>query len=193
MSCSCTIEVVTTDARLAELRHVWDELVDSATVSHPFLSYEWMATWWECFGAGAELRIVIVRAGDEAIAIAPLMETRKRICGASHDCISFLANDHTPRCDFIVRRSRSDEAYEAICSFLMSESAEWDVLQLRDVPSDSPTLSELARRGEQCGFLAGVRPSVDSPLVHVMASWEDYLRTLDGKRKRVFRNRLRRL
>src|SRR5205807_8939260 len=70
-----TVEVITTTERLSELAGIWKRLTSEAEIEHPFLTYDWIRTWWDCFGAGAELRILLVRAGGEPIAIAPLMRT----------------------------------------------------------------------------------------------------------------------
>ena len=146
------VEVITTAERLAEIGPIWDDLVARAGVTHPFVTHAWVQTWWECFGADAELMILLLRQAGEPIAIAPLQRVTERIYGRAHRCARFLANDHTPRSDFVVA-AKSDEAYSAICKFLMSEDGGWDVLQLRDVPADSPTLRELTMttKGVQLG------------------------------------------
>lgn len=188
----CTVEVITTSDGLAELGPVWDQLVARAGVTHPFITHAWIQTWWESFGAGAELFVLLVRADGEPIAIAPFMRATERICGARHRCLRFLANDHTPRSDFIVA-ARSADAYAAICKFLMAQSADWDVLQLRDVPSDSRTLQELTSHAEQYGFLSGIRRSADSPVLPTTFGWDRYMESLPPKRRWFLRNRLKRL
>ena len=45
--------------------------------------HEWVRTWWECFGAGCQLHIVIVRAEGRIVAIAPLLSDTTRMCGIS--------------------------------------------------------------------------------------------------------------
>jgi CelD/BcsL family acetyltransferase involved in cellulose biosynthesis len=189
---TCTVEVITASERLAELGPIWDELVARARVTHPFVTHMWMQTWWDSFGADAELFILLVRDHDGPIAIAPLMRVKARIYGARHRCLQFLANDHTPRCDFIVA-ARPAEAYAAICKFLMSESADWDVLQLRDVPSESGTLQELTSHAAQYGFLSGVRRAGDSPFLTTTIAWDEYMESLPPKRRWFLRNRLKRL
>lgn len=188
----CTVEVITTSDGLAELGPVWDQLVARAGVTHPFITHAWIQTWWESFGAGAELFVLLVRADGEPIAIAPFMRVTERIYGARHRCLRFPANDHTPRCDFVVA-ARPGDAYAAICKYLMSESADWDVLQLRDVPSDSRTLRELTSHAAQYGFLSGTRRSADSPVLPTTFGWDRYVESLPPKRRWFLRNRLKRL
>jgi len=188
----CTVEVIRTADALAQLAPIWDDLVERTGVNHPFITHAWIQTWWESFGAGGELLVLLVRADGEPIAIAPFMRVTERIYGARHRCLRFIANDHTPRCDFIVAANPA-EAYAAICKFLMSECADWDVLQLRDVPSDSRTLGELTRHAAQYGFLSGIRRAADSPFLPTTFPWDEYLQSLSPKRRWFLRNRLKRL
>ena len=189
---ACTVEVITDGQGLADLAPIWDALVARAGMTHPFSTHAWTQTWWESFGADAELLVLLVRANGEPIAIAPFMRVTERMYGARQRCLRFLANDHSPRCDFIVA-DRHAEAYGAICKFLMSEATNWDVLQLRDVPSHSRTLVELTTHAAQYGFLAGVRRSADSPILPLATDWNAYLESLSPKRRWFLRNRLKRL
>src|SRR5437899_9232551 len=117
----CTLETITSTSALTELRPVWDRLVAQSALEHPFVTYDWIRTWWECFGVGAQLCVVLVRAEGEPIAIAPFMRTTERLYGRQLRCLRFLANDHTPRCDVIVA-AKPRAAYAAIWRFLTSES-----------------------------------------------------------------------
>jgi CelD/BcsL family acetyltransferase involved in cellulose biosynthesis len=184
------LEVIRTSDELAALGAVWDQLVARAGLNHPFVSHDWIRTWWESFGGDAELCIALVRSGDELIAIAPFMRTMERLYGTSSTCLRLLANDHTPRCDFIVA-AKHDEAYSAIWNFMMS--GDWDMVQLREVPDDSATLQALSERAREAGIKAGTRHTADSPFLRTAPSWTDYMDTLPPKRRWFLRNRLKRL
>lgn len=190
---TCTIEIIRTREQFADLAPVWDALVARANVSHPFVTHTWMQTWWECFGNDGELMIALVRdMSGEAIAIAPLQRTTERIYGARHRSLRLLANEHSPRCDFIVAGDPAI-AYAAIGDFLAVESRSWDVLRLCDVPAGSRTLVELTTRAADFGCLAGVRRGPNSPVLDTTTKWNQYLETLPSKRRWFLRNRLKRL
>jgi len=188
----CTLEVITSSRALAELGPVWDRLVEQSGLTHPFVTHDWMRTWWECFGGDAELCIVLVRADGEPIAIAPFMRTTERLYGRQVRCLRFLANDPTPRCDFIVG-ARPDDAYAAIWKFLMSESALWDIVMLRELPAGSRTLKELPVRAKQGGVLWGRWHSDDSPFIPMVSGWDRYMESLPTKHRSNLRNRFKRL
>ena len=189
-----TIEVIDTADALGALAPIWEELVTRAGVTHPFVTHLWMQTWWESFGADAELMVLLIRSNGEPVAIAPLQRRTTRIYGARHRSVGFLANEHSPRCDFIIAADAdAAEVYGSVGKFLMSGTAEWDVVQLGDVPADSDTVRELTSHAAQYGFLSGIRRGPDSPVASTTSSWEEHFETLPSKRRWFLRNRLKRL
>jgi len=93
------------------------------------LLHEWIRTWWDSFGADRDLHIIVVRDEGRVVAIAPLMRESAIVYAFRCDAWRLLANDHTPRTDFIVA-DRHDEAYRSIWNTLAEEIDDWDVLQL---------------------------------------------------------------
>jgi CelD/BcsL family acetyltransferase involved in cellulose biosynthesis len=186
------VDTVSEYVALLELAPVWNRLVDEAGIDHPFLSHEWIRTWWECFGAGKQLHVLVVKAGGEPIAIAPLMRGRGRLYGLKVRWLQLIANVHAQRGDFIVGRC-TDAAYRAIWEHLTAEEALWDVLVLPQVPAGSGTLERLPRLADEDGFAAGLWRSVDSPWLPLSGTWETYLSGLAAKHRSNLRNRMRRL
>lgn len=174
------------------LEPVWTALVEAAGIDHPFLSHAWVRTWWECFGAGKQLRILTVRAGNEVIAIAPLMLSHGRMNGFKLRRLQFIYNDHTPRFDFIVAH-RSEDAYRTLWLYLSDQRPHWDVIELCQLPAGSRTLKELSRLAADDGFLMGLWRSTASPYLPVRGAWESYLQDLSSKHRSNLRNRLKRL
>ena len=99
-----TVEVVSDLDGLLRLQPAWDELLEDADLDHPFLSHEWVRTWWECFGAGRELQVLLVKDGGRLVGIAPLMRSRERMYGLQVRRLGSLYNPHVPRSGFIVAR-----------------------------------------------------------------------------------------
>src|SRR5688572_19915691 len=111
----------------------WNAAVDAARVPHPFLRHEWVRTWWDCFGSGAQLHIIVVRAEGQILGIAPLMRESAQMYGLPVRRIRMIHNDHTPRVDFIVV-DRHEEVCVTIWEALQRERHDWDVLQLSQLP-----------------------------------------------------------
>ena len=56
----------------------WDELVLQLNGSL-YSSSEWCEAWWRHYGAGRELRLVAVRAGEELVGVLPFFIDRLRV------------------------------------------------------------------------------------------------------------------
>ena len=160
-----------------------------AGLTHPFLRHEWLRTWWECFGAGGRLHIVIVRAGGRIAAIAPLMSETVWMYGLPIRRLRLLHNDHTPRADFIVA-DRPDESYRAMWTALRQSSGGWDVLQLGQLPQQTATGPAMRALAKADGYESGVWHSGSAPYLELNGTWEQYVGGLTGKFRQNLRNRL---
>jgi CelD/BcsL family acetyltransferase involved in cellulose biosynthesis len=185
-------EIVTTADTFDRLAVEWNDAVDRAGLPHPFLRHEWMRAWWQAFGAGTELHVIVVRRHGLITAIAPLLRESARMHGMSVRRLRLLHNDHTPRADVIVA-GEPDEAYRAIWEALAGERDSWDVVQLGQIPADSPTHAAFAALAAKDGCGVGTWRSGASPYVTVTGSWEEYLAGRPAKWRQNLRNRLTRL
>jgi CelD/BcsL family acetyltransferase involved in cellulose biosynthesis len=186
------VETISDYSSFLDLEPVWDRLVEEAGIDHPFLTHEWVRVWWECFGAGKQLHILVVTAGGEPIAIAPLMLIHVWMYGCRIRRLQFISNVHTQRADVIIARWPK-EAYQAIWDCLASQMAQWDVLKLSQVPAGSITLEELPRLAAGEGFQIGLWGPVSSPYLPLQGTWDSYYESLGSKHRSNLRNRLKRL
>src|SRR5258707_662621 len=67
-----TVQHVEDATAFAALRPHWNELLRGSVSDNPFLTWEWQHTWWIHLRESSALRLIVVRSGDELIAIAPL-------------------------------------------------------------------------------------------------------------------------
>ncbi len=111
---ACTVDPVTDYQGFLDLEPLWSRLVDEAGTDHPFLRHEWVRAWWECFGAGRELHVLVVKAGSEPVAIAPLMLSKRRLYGSQVRHMEFIWSVYAERFDVIVGPRRPKDAYRAI-------------------------------------------------------------------------------
>ena len=187
-----TTDVVTDYEAFVRLEHEWNRAVSRANVTHPFLLHEWFRSWWNSFGAGRRLHIVIAREDGEIVGIAPLMVEQVRMYGLPVRKLDLLHNDHTPRADWIVVRSEP-RVFEALWSALLERRDEWDVLQLSRLPNESPTLTAITAFAEQDGCQTGTWRGDVSPYLTLSGTWDSYLASLPAKFRSNLRNRLTRL
>jgi CelD/BcsL family acetyltransferase involved in cellulose biosynthesis len=186
------VEAVADPGGLWRLQGEWERLAAACGPGHPFLNPGWFRAWWECFGAGARARVLVVREGEEVVAIAPLRERRTRFHGVPARVIGSMHNDHTPRFDLLVGR-REEEAYDAIWDHLAAARSSWDVLEFAPLVATSRTLAALAARAERDGCGVGIWRGAPAPWVALGDGWEALLRRLSHNRRAQMRKHRRRL
>lgn len=188
----CSVETIADAGAFDRLETEWNDAVERAAVPHPFLRHEWLHTWWECFGDGRALHIVIVRSNDRIIAIAPLLRETVSMCGVPVRRLRLMHNDHTPRADFIVAE-QSERASTAIWRALFEAKDQWDVLLLGQLPRESRTRELFASFAAADGCALGVWRSSDSPYLELNGTWDEYFGSLPAKFRSNVRNRMSRL
>ena len=75
------VQTISDYQALLDLEPTWNEVAEAAGLDHPFLEYAWVRTWWECFGAGSALHILVLKDAEQTVAIAPLILTPIRMWG----------------------------------------------------------------------------------------------------------------
>jgi len=191
VSAAIRVETISDYQAFLDLEPVWNEVAEAAGLDHPFLEHAWVRTWWECFGAGSALRILVLKAGSQTVAIAPLILTPIRMWGIKVRRLGFFYNAHVPRADFLIAQRRA-EAYRAIWSHL-SRSHDWDLLQLCQLPEGSETLEAISGLAgpDHCKMVTWL--SGASPYLPLSASWGVYFDSLAAKHRSNLRNRFKRL
>ncbi|MFF8730429.1 GNAT family N-acetyltransferase [Streptomyces sp. NPDC015171] len=72
-----TAELVTDAHAFAALAPAWGRLYGRCATATPFQSHAWLHSWWLSYGTPGRLRLLVVRAGSELVAAAPLMLVRR--------------------------------------------------------------------------------------------------------------------
>lgn len=185
------VETVSGYQAFLNLEPVWNEVAEAAGLDHPFLEHAWIRTWWECFGAGSALHILVLKSGDQTVAIAPLILTPIRMWGIPVRRLGFFYNAHVPRADFLIAQ-RADDVYRAIWSHVR-RSGDWDLLQLCQLPEGSATLEAMSGLARADGCPVVTWRSGASPYLPLRDSWDRYLGGLPVKHRANLRNRFKRL
>ena len=189
-----TVDVINDYSTFVSLEGRWNDTVDRAGLPHPFLRHEWLRSWWDSFGQGRMLSVMVVRAGQRILALAPLMLENARMYGVPVRRVQFLHNDHTPKADVIVADAeRAGECYAAIWNRLRDGHAHWDVVQLSQLQSDSPTHEQVTRLAAAAACPTSLWQSDRSPYLELQSDWNAYLAGRNSKLKQNLRNRLNRL
>src|SRR3989442_5903264 len=73
---SLEVELIDDVQGFTALRSQWNSLLHTSGADSPFLTWEWLHTWWTHLSGSRDLRLLILRAGNQLVGLAPLSLTR---------------------------------------------------------------------------------------------------------------------
>lgn len=158
----------------------WDDLVQSCASPTPFLTRQWLSTWWRHFSTERELLLLRVKdRKNKLLGIAPLYVEAGRIklIGEPDLC------DYQ---DFVISKGKEEEFIKTLLNYL------WKLhrppLYIDSLPAFSPTLQVL---GEENGCKISLQDT--TPIIHLPSSLEEYLASLSQKHRHEIRRKIRKI
>lgn len=184
------IKTLTTWEEAAVLQDRWNELLSEFEQPTPFLTYEWMKLWWQYFGAGKQLCLLIAENEAGVQAIAPLMSYNSHsFLGLPLRVIQLIGNYDSNRLDLLTSRSWRREAIMAISQHLAAQ--EWQMLDYFLIPEESPNLQPLLDCSQHLGFKTIIQASSKSPYLTIASDWEKYLKSQTYKFRSSLNNKFK--
>jgi len=169
----------------------WNPLVHRTASDVPFLTVEWQRTWWQYFGNDNPLLVYAFR--DEAGAlcgIAPLFLARE---SGQRQLHTVGCADICDYLDLIVAPGYEQAVFTALLDAVSAPDAPaWDAIDLCNIPEASRTQEVLGKLAHVRGWRVTKSVQEVCPLIHLPATWEDYLALLDKKERHELRRKLRR-
>jgi CelD/BcsL family acetyltransferase involved in cellulose biosynthesis len=175
--------------RFTGLEDEWDSLLCSSDATSPFLTWEWLHSWWSCLGGSSRLRICTVDTGARLAAIAPFRLTTGV---AWLPCLDLLGTGDagSDYLDILVRSGFEDEGLDAVERFVVSQNT---ALRLTHVAA-SAAANSLAIRLQRRGWVEVTAPGGLCPCIPLAGeTWDSYLATLGASHRANVRRRLRTL
>lgn len=181
------IQEIGTERELRGLRHIWDDVLARSKVNDVFSTWDWAVRWWEHFGSGRQLKVLIAHENDEIIGLAPLILSKYGPANiGAVKRIEFLGSPQSNYNNFILAKNEGP-CLKAFLEHLIGQS-DWDWLQLSDLRED--TLSaNLIRRLPRIGHWK-LESRVDAMcfFMKLPNSVEDFSKTLGrNMRKKISR------
>ncbi|WP_026840895.1 GNAT family N-acetyltransferase [Citrifermentans bremense] len=183
------MELVRDKERFLALRPEWDALCDRlGEDASVFMGYGWYRCWWEHYGGGARLHLLVLRRQGKTVAIAPLLLRRARLRGMPVRAVRFLENGNSLHNDFLTAPECREEALRAIVGELYALRSEWDLLELNNIPADSLNFPLLTGLLAGQGVTVQQRQSLSSPYLELAGDWETFLRGRSTRVRKTLRN-----
>ena len=188
------IQKGTASDTFAAIRDEWQQLFAVAEAS-PFLSWEWMSTWFDTFGANKLPCLLKAYRGETLIGILPMYREKRRLLGISFNRLSMMGNKTggADYLDLIARPEDRSGAMTAIFEYLCADN-KIDVVCLENLAEVSESVRLLRKPETRSGHrfdrvsesVAAVCPQID-----LSAGWESVLS--HSKRRDNFKRRLKKI
>lgn len=141
----------------------WDALCRERADADPFSTPTWIRSWLEAFDPGATVVVLLARRDGRLRGVLPLVERKIGLQGRLLTRISSPTNYHSGRIDLVRGCGDEHEVVAAIWE-TMSRRLRWDILEYRDVTTDSGFV-ELISAAEKSGCNVIRRETIRSPYI----------------------------
>lgn len=190
MTSSVQVRVVESGAELAGLATQWEALQKDAPTTSVFASFDWQKVWWESYGRGQPLRLVLASEHGALVGILPLyIQTLPmlrypvrllRFVGTGGDT---FPDDLGP----ILRAGREAEVALALAEAVMRLPG-WDVLLLTDMDPACRFTAVIGTAARKLPFGSMSGRAKRIVYLDLPATWDAWLASLSRDRRYRIKN-----
>lgn len=185
---SVKVDIATTPDVFDVLADEWNALLKRSVTDTPFSTLEWHRNWWAAYHPG-DLWVVTVRDDDgvlQGIMSAFIVEAD------GMRALHFVGcEDVTDYLDVLVDRDHQESVYVTIANALIANSASFDVIDLCNIPAESPTLAYFVEVLGNCGFSVETSVQEVCPVINLPENFPQYVKSIDKKQSKELVRKLR--
>jgi CelD/BcsL family acetyltransferase involved in cellulose biosynthesis len=181
------IEVITRYDDFLKIKDSWSDLLKHSFNNVIFSTFEWLCAWWEVYGQGNELFVILVKDNGTITAAAPLMIKNIRFGGVTlGKKLQFIAHDVSDYSDFIVTET-DGVCFDLIFKELARRINSWDYAEFIFIPENSPNFEHW--KHNIAGFKANIKSVTKDSSAYILNmyktadSWQGFEKTLPAKRR----------
>ena len=132
----------------------WNPLLKQSASDTFFLTWEWLASWWNAYGAGKTPFVLAAWDNERLVGLAPFMSERVRKAGRSWKYLRFLGDGShdSDYLDCLAQRGTEQEFIAAVVGYLREHRELWHCLELHGPVESSPFMQEVASRLKDAGW-----------------------------------------
>lgn len=182
------IKRISTYDEFLKLEPVWNSLLARSDMDCPFMTFEWLKLWWESFGSGSEMLVLLLSENGSPAAIVPLMVTTMRRRGIKVRAVQFMANYFSLRSGMIMSPG-SERAAGAALDWIMSSGIEYDLIWLDFIPGGSATQRGLDEHLASRGIRHRKMDGEAAPYIKLDPDWDTYTKRFSAN----FRSNVKRM
>lgn len=174
----------------ADLQPEWNELLHRSPADRVFSTWEWQSAWWAAYHPG-QLWVIACRDDNgRLIGLAPWFIENHAVHGRVVRSIGCV--EVTDYLDILVDHDAIESVFHCLATYLQDHRADYDVVDLCNLPETSPVYLRFPDVLRQHGFEVTIKPQEVCPVIELSETWDVYLETLDKKQRHEIRRKLRR-
>jgi CelD/BcsL family acetyltransferase involved in cellulose biosynthesis len=189
------VRTVDSAAQLAALEPSWEALQRDAAVTSIFASFDWQKHWWDHYGGGRPLRLLVARAGDAIVGLLPLYIDTLTLLGRRVRVLRLVGcgGDTSPD-DLgpVLAAARTEEIARALSDALLALPG-WDVAWLTDLDSRHGFTGALRDGARRTRLPSAGGRSERITFAALPATYDDWLRTLHRDRRQRIKSMRKKL
>ncbi|MEM5854025.1 MAG: GNAT family N-acetyltransferase [Candidatus Aenigmatarchaeota archaeon] len=101
-----------------------------------FSTWEWLSTWWKCFGRNKKLLILLAEDKNKIIGIAPFMYIVNKTFGLTTRKIEFIGTPQSDYNNFIIAE-KEEECLASFMHYITTIEEPWDYIELKEIPENT--------------------------------------------------------
>ena len=176
------------------LKGVWNKVLQKSLDNDVFSTWEWLWCWWRHFGKKRKLRVLIAEEDGEIVGVAPFMLSRYSFWRFGKlSRIEFIGFPHADYNNFLLLKMNLN--YLKLFLRGLKGFSDWDLLDLRDVRSESFSgqALQVMAHGRAKDPELRLTDGTFCPYVALPNSIDDFVKGLSSNMRRQLRKNLRRL
>jgi len=183
------IEQYTTREGFTALQDEWNNLLERSATDTPFSSWQWHHHWWNAYHPGELLILSIREDSGDLIGIGSFFVVEDE---EGQRGLHFVGcEDVTDYLDVLIDRGQQEAVYAALADKLADMREEFDIIDLCNIPEESPTLSILAPALRDCGFQVATEVQDVCPIIELPQTFDEYIGSLDKRQRKDLQRKLR--
>ena len=188
---------IETSQKFADIHDQWDDLLRKSKIASPFLTWEWMYSWWVCYGEKQttnSLCIVIAKEANNLIGILPGYIKNRKVFGQTLATFLFLGSEFesSDYLDLIRQESEGADLVKGLFHVLVKEK-EIDQIALLNILEDQAILGAIDNFAKQFDVYTIVKPHRICPYLPLNGDWDSFVNSLSKNQRYNLRRRTRKL
>jgi CelD/BcsL family acetyltransferase involved in cellulose biosynthesis len=179
------VQYLTDAESFARLAPQWNRLHERAAAASVFTSWIWQYQWWQVYGRGQPLRLLVAVAGGEVVGILALYIQKTKVMHVPVRMLRFVGtggDTHPDDLGPVLAPGREDEIAAKLAQAALRIS-DADVLVLSDIDPASrfPLVVERCTAEARRSSFTG--PCERIAYVELPQTWPEYLKSLSSDRR----------